>query len=198
MNHYVYPNTLASSGEWMQRAVCATDPDAMHPDNDQAGIAYAKRICAACPVRLECLRDALRTDDNKHGIRGGLKPEERRAVAKRLTDNQYFDPDAVADAVRHVLRPAAPARTLRDLWDECTYLLPGGHLGWRGRTSVSFQGKTYTPKQIAFILDRRREPVGSVRRTLVCPVAECIHPRHISDNRERHRQRRAAEKAGAV
>ena len=41
-------------------------------------VATAKAVCAGCPVRAECLNEALaRIPD---GIAGGLTPEERRAV----------------------------------------------------------------------------------------------------------------------
>ncbi|NUQ95351.1 MAG: WhiB family transcriptional regulator [Streptomyces sp.] len=189
MNHYSgsIPNTLNHGREWLQHAVCKADPDAMHPGNDESGIAYAKRIWAACPVRMVCLQDALRTGDNDHGIRGALKPSERRAVAQRLNPDQYTNADAVTDAVQAVLHPATAERTLRDLWEERAYELPGGHLGWRGDAgALSFQGRAYTPKRIAFLLHRGYDPVGIVRRT--CPVVECVHPLHVADNRERWQQ----------
>lgn len=46
----------------------------------------AKRICARCAVLLECravaLADATPTPETT-GVRGGLTPEERRAIARR-------------------------------------------------------------------------------------------------------------------
>lgn len=83
MSHHVYPQTLAHSGEWLKYAACRSEADAMHPENNEVEIAYAKRICASCPVRRECLEDALRTGDNDHGIRGGLRPNERRDIVKK-------------------------------------------------------------------------------------------------------------------
>ena len=68
------------AGQWLKQAACFGREDEMFPDNNEAGIAKAKAICKPCPVRRECLADALRTGDNEHGIRGGLKPCERRAV----------------------------------------------------------------------------------------------------------------------
>ena len=41
-------------------------------------VAEAKAICAACPVRRECLAFALRTQQF-HGIWGGMTEEERAA-----------------------------------------------------------------------------------------------------------------------
>lgn len=39
----------------------------------------AKRACAMCEVRLECLADAI-TDDIEHGIFGGFGRDERRRM----------------------------------------------------------------------------------------------------------------------
>jgi WhiB family redox-sensing transcriptional regulator len=42
----------------------------------------AKRICASCPVRANCLASALRAGESA-GIWGGTTPEERR-ILRRL------------------------------------------------------------------------------------------------------------------
>jgi WhiB family transcriptional regulator, redox-sensing transcriptional regulator len=42
----------------------------------------AKSICAICPVRPECLDHAIDTDE-RHGIWGGMTPDERRAEARQ-------------------------------------------------------------------------------------------------------------------
>jgi hypothetical protein len=44
----------------------------------------AKAYCAACPVRISCLKDALATHDNEFGTRGGYGPKERRINAVKL------------------------------------------------------------------------------------------------------------------
>jgi WhiB family redox-sensing transcriptional regulator len=44
---------------WRAEALCAqTDPELFYPECGQIPHT-AKRICAACPVRTECLDDAL-------------------------------------------------------------------------------------------------------------------------------------------
>lgn len=44
----------------------------------------AKRVCARCAVLVECRAAALaEADPETTGVRGGLTPEERRAVARR-------------------------------------------------------------------------------------------------------------------
>jgi transcription factor WhiB len=173
--------------KWLPGAACRTegvDPDAMFPDNSTAGTAIAKSICRPCPVWRECLRDALRTGDNQHGIRGGLKPEERRAVAKELRRRE----EAKQQPNNQNATPAAPRKsytTLRALLDDNTKRLIHGHLAWTGPAKPHFKGQPYNPKQVAFILGRGRAPVGRVLTT--CSLAGCVLPAHIADDEERMR-----------
>lgn len=73
--------------DWRGRAACSRlDPDIFYPVGDGAyacemtGI--AKQACLSCPVRAECLRQALETGE-QYGIWGGMTPEERRDLARR-------------------------------------------------------------------------------------------------------------------
>lgn len=68
---------------WMLEAKCLdADPEAFFPEKG-GSTREAKRICATCPVRSECLDHALENDE-RFGIWGGLSERERRR-AKRLT-----------------------------------------------------------------------------------------------------------------
>jgi len=68
---------------WMLEARCLdADPEAFFPEKG-GSTREAKQICAACPVRNECLDHAL-AHDERFGIWGGLSERERRR-AKRLT-----------------------------------------------------------------------------------------------------------------
>lgn len=196
MSHYVYPNTLDHGDEWLQHAACKADPEAMFPDSNEISIANAKDTCSGCPVRTQCLRDALRTGDNEHGIRGGLKPRERRAIAHQLTVEQRNDLHTVAEALDRHLNPPLDAGAVRDLWDERTYTIADGHLGWSGGETPWVQGRVLTPHQVAFFLDRGSLPDGVVRR--MCDVNGCVHPRHLTDARERQVRAAAPAEAGAV
>jgi hypothetical protein len=76
--------------DWRTHAACLGQWEAMHPDNNENEIAAAKAICARCPlsVRVECFWDAVRTGDNEHGIRAGLRANERRALLKQVQQRQ--------------------------------------------------------------------------------------------------------------
>lgn len=73
-------------GDWRAQAVCAqVDPELFFPEADrgpvfEAQVVAAKRVCAGCPVRAECLSFALGA--LSYGIAGGLTPEERRGLRR--------------------------------------------------------------------------------------------------------------------
>src|SRR6476619_8283787 len=67
--------------DWTTRAVCATqDPDLLFVTG--AAQREAAKMCRGCPVKLDCLADAL---DNQveFGVWGGLTDRQRRALLKR-------------------------------------------------------------------------------------------------------------------
>ncbi len=66
---------------WAARGACRTaDPDLLFVQG--AAQNRAKAVCMACPVRTECLADAL---DNRieFGVWGGMTERERRALLRR-------------------------------------------------------------------------------------------------------------------
>jgi WhiB family redox-sensing transcriptional regulator len=67
----------------MNRGACHGAPDAwFYPDLGPGmieGINAAKRVCARCPVRVECLDYAL-ANNEKDGIWGGTSGRERRRL----------------------------------------------------------------------------------------------------------------------
>lgn len=66
---------------WRDSAICAqTDPEEFFPDKG-GGTRQAKRVCAACTVRTECLEYALEHDE-RFGIWGGMSERERRRLTK--------------------------------------------------------------------------------------------------------------------
>ena len=67
---------------WQEDALCAqTDPEAFFPEKG-GSTRDAKRICAQCTVRAECLEYALKNDE-RFGIWGGLSERARRRLRRR-------------------------------------------------------------------------------------------------------------------
>ena len=72
------------SNDWAARSACrSADPDSLFVQG--AAQNRAKAVCAGCPVRTECLADAL---DNRveFGVWGGMTERERRALLRKRPD----------------------------------------------------------------------------------------------------------------
>lgn len=61
---------------WHAQAACKGKGDLMFPPEGKRRHTEARRICASCPVRDQCLAEAL-DDPTLVGIWGGLTPRER-------------------------------------------------------------------------------------------------------------------------
>jgi WhiB family transcriptional regulator, redox-sensing transcriptional regulator len=77
--------------EWLRRAACVgEDPELFFPVGTQGpalrDIAAAKRVCARCPVTLECLDLAL-SDRQTSGVWGGTCEQERDALLRDGIDH---------------------------------------------------------------------------------------------------------------
>jgi WhiB family redox-sensing transcriptional regulator len=67
---------------WQADSLCAqTDPEAFFPEKG-GSTRDAKKICASCDVRGQCLEYALQNDE-RFGIWGGLSERERRKLRHR-------------------------------------------------------------------------------------------------------------------
>ncbi len=67
--------------DWAASAACrASRPDALFVKGAEQN--RAKQMCAACPVRAECLAEAL-DDRIEWGVWGGMTERERRALLRR-------------------------------------------------------------------------------------------------------------------
>lgn len=74
--------SLEPAQPWREDALCArTDPELFHLKYGESS-APAKAVCAACPVRAECLDHAL-TRSEPHGVWGGLTVRERRTLERQ-------------------------------------------------------------------------------------------------------------------
>jgi WhiB family transcriptional regulator, redox-sensing transcriptional regulator len=88
---------------WKRKAVCANgDPDALFVTG--AAQRDAARLCGGCPVKTECLSEAL---DNQveFGVWGGMTERQRRALLKRcpeVTSWREVLEDARTAATRHL------------------------------------------------------------------------------------------------
>lgn len=71
------------SNDWTLRAKCRGMEDALFPD--AADQKRARQVCIGCPVRYECLAEAL---DNRieWGVWGGMTERERRLLLRRRSE----------------------------------------------------------------------------------------------------------------
>jgi hypothetical protein len=78
-----YERAAASrSLAWMRIGECVTSGDAVGFFSDHGGSnASAKRVCARCVVRDECLGYALR-HEIEFGVWGGTSPRERKQLLR--------------------------------------------------------------------------------------------------------------------
>ncbi|MGW1615745.1 WhiB family transcriptional regulator [Streptomyces sp. NPDC002285] len=176
------PDTHTRPDEWRGLAACRADdihPDLMFPDTNVRGIAEAKHICRPCPVWRECLLDAIATGDNQHGIRGGMRPDERRALARKIAAGETI-----------TLTPRKPSKTRKPRGESQPkpktlteavarrIVHKDGHALWTGGRSLQFEGRQYTSWQAAFVAGHCREPVGMVLRTC---AEQCVLHTHLTD-----------------
>ena len=78
------PVVAEDANAWKRQAVCAnSDPDLLFVTG--AAQRDAARLCSGCPVKTECLIEAL---DNQveYGVWGGMTERQRRALLKRCPD----------------------------------------------------------------------------------------------------------------
>lgn len=71
-------------GDWRVRAACRDEnPDQLFVRGAEQR--KARMVCVGCPVRTECLGEAL---DNRieFGVWGGMTERERRALLRRRPD----------------------------------------------------------------------------------------------------------------
>ncbi len=89
---------------WQEHGSCR-DADPLlffHPQNERGSSRIkrdraAKRVCAVCPVRLECADYAVRARE-PYGVWGGLSEEDRENIYRRLDSRHY--PRQKGDGIR--------------------------------------------------------------------------------------------------
>lgn len=177
--------TTPRRADWRDKASCRDeDPALFFPNGDSGpwllGIEQAKAICRACPVLEACGQWAA---DNRveYGIYGALTEQERTAV-RRPTKRNRLSPEEAAKKAAEKRQTEKP-RTLQSIYDDGAVRLHNGHLGWIGPGRIHFKGQTFTPKQLAFFLDRGRMPDGPAKAK--CGISSCLLPAHLMDTAER-------------
>ncbi|MDO5724424.1 MAG: WhiB family transcriptional regulator [Flaviflexus sp.] len=77
---------LLEGQTWAAYAACAdVDPDTLFVRG--AAQRQVRQVCYGCPVRIECLADAL-DSNTTYGVWGGLTERERRALLRRFPNEQ--------------------------------------------------------------------------------------------------------------
>lgn len=67
---------------WMLRARCRDAAPGEFFPSDGVGVDRARRVCAECPVKAECLEYALKYRID-HGVWGGCSERERRRLLRQ-------------------------------------------------------------------------------------------------------------------
>jgi WhiB family redox-sensing transcriptional regulator len=76
-----FVGTLVKPEPWMSEGACVgADPEVFFIERGESA-APAKAICAACPVRQECLAYAL-DNAERFGVWGGKSERERRGLRR--------------------------------------------------------------------------------------------------------------------
>ncbi|MFZ5852716.1 MAG: WhiB family transcriptional regulator [Actinomycetota bacterium] len=102
---------MSWTNDWASLAACrSADPDALFVQG--AAQNRAKAVCTGCPVRTECLADAL---DNRveFGVWGGMTERERRALLRRrpnVTSWRRLLETAMTEWERDLLAPRGSGR----------------------------------------------------------------------------------------
>lgn len=79
---------LLEGQTWAAQAACSNvDPDSLFVRG--AAQRQVRQVCFSCPVRLECLSDAL-DSNTTYGVWGGLTERERRALQRRFPNEQNW------------------------------------------------------------------------------------------------------------
>lgn len=93
-----------STWHWQELGQCRTaDPLLFfHPQNERGSSRIrrdqsAKRVCASCPVRLECADYAIRARE-PYGVWGGLSEEDREQIFRTMNVREF--PQSVGAGLR--------------------------------------------------------------------------------------------------
>lgn len=128
---------------WRDLAACrGMDTNLFYPRRgDSVGVARARAVCASCPVRQECLDDALATESPSDGgsatratvgVRGGLSARERIRLPRPVAVAAPISHGTTGGYRTHLRRREEPCQACADA--QARYRNPQGdsrHDGWR-------------------------------------------------------------------
>lgn len=84
-----------AEADWMSEGHCRHYPPAVFFPSDGVGVLNARKICAECPVKDDCLEYAL-AHRIEHGVWGGCSERERRRILKRRRQAARAEPTEMA------------------------------------------------------------------------------------------------------
>jgi len=102
--------------QWQSQGACLDGDDTVffHPTNTRGSVrrrreAAAKRVCAGCPVRIECADYAIRARE-PYGVWGGLSEADREAIYAQIPLDEFpREPgEGARAAARAIARAIAP------------------------------------------------------------------------------------------
>lgn len=108
-------DTQTTTQPWFMKGLCRDrDPDELFVEGQRAQ-KQARTLCFECPVRIECLAEALDERIN-FGVWGGMTESERRALLRRYPEVESWQSilQQIQDE-RDAHRASARMR-LVDLW----------------------------------------------------------------------------------
>lgn len=171
------PDTLTRSTEWTVRAACVGYLS-LFDREDKDSLEKARAICATCPLRPQCLADAMREEGHadewrRASVRGGLTPNERARLARRIRSA------ANGATVPLTAEPRTQVRDPHDVLEDRSIELGGGHVEWQGSLPVTVNGVLYTPRQLAWFVAHGEKPTGRLKK--LCAHKGCIAAEHMKD-----------------
>lgn len=69
-------------GDWVRFGSCRHHDPEVWFSTDPTAEAYAKSVCSACPVKLQCQSYAMDANE-QHGTWGELTEDERRRIRRK-------------------------------------------------------------------------------------------------------------------
>lgn len=153
----------ADTGDWRTLGACRAP--GIHPDDMFAvggGVAAAKRICHTCPVKPQCLDDALDAGTDLDGVWGGTDRADRRRIlagqpqtprrASCTTDTRQTACELWTQQRHHYAADGACARAIAKQLDIAA---PATVLAWVRASGVAspLKSRPRTPDERAAAID---------------------------------------------